>query len=113
MYDAQEFHWRITQTSNLDPIGAGVCVGTAQASVVVRFPRKMRIAPTMAVSNSGHFLIVSGTGSDDTNAMTAAEMTTEVCLVEAGTAAVLTNGRGAFVGFDATSTGFIEFSARL
>lgn len=114
LYDAQAFFWRVTRVSTNDPLGAGVCNGTASALIVMRFPRAMRVAPTLAVSNDADFLVSAGSGTDyNTTGMAGTRLTTEMALVTATSASALTDGRGCIVTFDATANGFIEFSARL
>ena len=114
LYDAHAFFWRTTRVSTSDPIGSGVCNGTASALVTIQFPRAMRVAPSLATSNDADFVVSAGSATDfNTTAIAGTRITTEKALVTATSASALTDGNGCILLFDATANGFLEFSARL
>jgi hypothetical protein len=108
----QRYYWRTNANEAYSPFGAGSAQTTIKQNAIIYFPTIMRIKPS-SVDFSALNVLNVGVAGYAVTALTQSEGNTKASIVSVTVASGLTAGSFYALSADATSNGYLGFSAEL
>jgi len=116
LMNCYRYHYRITDdTSDYAGIAVGVIADADDVFGIAHLPQTMRTSPTISISAASHFRITTVFGPDQAcNAVQLGYASATAPIIRAtGATGGLTAGGARLITFNASTTGWIDFSAEL